>query len=132
MILPTVMSLALSAIADVHPKQSYCAFPTAAPGGKMLELRVQRGADRNLPNSRSVWLGLGETHRIRGRIMVTTEGEAPSLVITSDDLQGELTLSLRIDGRASLFLLAEGEQSPVERRGRCGGVASLMAAPSPR
>jgi hypothetical protein len=128
MLLPIVMSLALSSTTDLEALRGFCAFPTTPTGGPMLQLSLEPGADRDRPRSRQVWLELG-AHRIRGRMIATTGApEAPGLVILSEELAGELTISLRADGRASLIILPEGASDPIERSGRCGGVSSLLAA----
>lgn len=125
MILPIVMSLALSATAEFEPSRGFCAFPTAAAGGAMLQLQLE--ADRNRPRSRLVWLELGE-HRIRGRMMTPRAADGPRAVILSEEIAGELTIALRADGSASLVILPEGSDAPIERHGRCGGVSSLLSA----
>jgi len=124
MILPIVMSLALSATTDLEPSRGFCAFPTGPTGGPMLQLSVE--VDRDRPRSRLVWMELG-THRIRGRTMRARGENAPDLVIMSEEIQGEMTVSLRADGSASLVVLPEGRSDPIERQGRCGGVSSLLA-----
>ena len=127
MLYPIVLSLALSATAELEPSRGFCAFPATASGGGMLQMSLQPGADRARPRSRHVWLELGDAQRLRARMRRAEPGDPAELVIRTEDLGGELTLSLRADGRALLRLLPEGRTAAIEREGRCGGVASLRA-----
>jgi hypothetical protein len=137
MILPIVMSLALATTAEMEPSRSFCAFPSGpagagAAGGEMLQVSLE--ADRARPRSRLVWLEVG-AHRIRGRSMPLKAGEidgVASLVILSEEIAGELTIRLSANGSAVLVILPEGRDAPIERKGRCGGVSSLMASLSSR
>ena len=135
MIWPIVMSLALAATAEMEPSRGFCAFPTGpAYGARADKLQVSVEADRERPQSRSVWLKIG-AHRVRGRALplAAVEGQKrPGIVILSEDVAGELTLRLRADGRAVLVILPEGSAAPIRQTGRCGGVSSLMASLSPR
>ncbi len=137
MILPIVMSLALATTAEMEASRGFCAFPirpaaTDATGADMLQVSVE--ADRARPRSRLVWLEVG-AHRIRGRSMPLSAGDAEGaagIVILSAEISGELTIRLSADGSAVLVIQPEGRDTPIERRGRCGGVSSLMAALSSR